>query len=170
MLPNAFKPKTFVEKRDREITESIAPSLKWDRRFMELAFLVSTWSKDPSTQCGAVIVRPDKSVASMGFNGFPRGMPDDEELYEDREEKYKRVIHCEINAVLQAKEPVKGYTLYCYPFLTCDRCSVHIIQAGIIRVVAPRCPADKAERWEEAFTRARKYYKEASVTVHERKF
>jgi deoxycytidylate deaminase len=35
------------------------------------------WSKDPSTKVGAVIVRPDLTVASIGYNGFPRGMSDD---------------------------------------------------------------------------------------------
>lgn len=29
---------------------------KWNRRFVELAKNVSTWSKDPSTKVGAVIV------------------------------------------------------------------------------------------------------------------
>lgn len=46
---------------------------KWDERFIELARLVATWSKDPSTKVGAVIVRPYRTVASVGFNGFARG-------------------------------------------------------------------------------------------------
>jgi hypothetical protein len=33
---------------------------KWDRRFLGLAAEVAGWSKDPSTQVGAVIVRPDR--------------------------------------------------------------------------------------------------------------
>ena len=64
---------------------------KWDSRFLELAKLVSTWSKDPSTKTGAVIVRPDRSVASIGFNGFPVKMSDHQELYDNREEKYSRL-------------------------------------------------------------------------------
>ena len=98
---------------------------------------VSKWSRDPSTKCGAVIVRPDKSLASTGFNGFPRGMDDDEELYDNREVKYDRVIHAELNAILSAHEPVRGYTLYVWPLPTCSRCAVHVIQSGISRVVCP---------------------------------
>ena len=49
---------------------------KWDRRFLALAEHVADWSKDPSTKTGAVIVRPDRTIASMGYNGFPRGMAD----------------------------------------------------------------------------------------------
>ena len=63
-------------------------SNKWDQRFLDIAKLVSTWSKDPSTQTGAVIVRPDRSVVSLGFNGFPKAMLDKDEWYNDRNEKY----------------------------------------------------------------------------------
>lgn len=63
---------------------------KWDRRFLELATLVASWSKDPSTKTGAVIIGPDRSVISTGFNGFPREMPDDPKLYEDREKKIQQ--------------------------------------------------------------------------------
>ena len=57
---------------------------KWDERFIELARLVAAWSKDPSTKVGAVIVRPDRTVASVGFNGFARGVDDTEERLNDR--------------------------------------------------------------------------------------
>lgn len=96
-------------------------SVKWDKRFLEMAKMVSSWSKDPSTQVGAVIVRPDKSVCSVGFNGFPQRMDDLPGLYAIREEKYSRIIHAEINALNFANEKMAGYTLYTYPFLTCDR-------------------------------------------------
>ena len=56
----------------------------WDKRFLNLATEVASWSKDPSTQAGAVIVGPDKRIISVGFNGFPMGMPDTSALYEDR--------------------------------------------------------------------------------------
>jgi dCMP deaminase len=52
----------------------------WDVRFLEMAKLVSTWSKDPSTQVGAVLVDPCHRVVSLGFNGFPRAIADDARL------------------------------------------------------------------------------------------
>lgn len=66
---------------------------KWDSRFLDLAKLVSSWSKDTSTKVGAVISRPDNTIVSLGYNGFPKGMPDDKNLYDLREEKYERIIH-----------------------------------------------------------------------------
>ena len=67
---------------------------KWDLRFIELAKLVSTWSKDPSTQTGAVIVDPNRRVVSVGYNGFPIGVDDDPERYANRDLKYKMIVHC----------------------------------------------------------------------------
>lgn len=137
--------------------------LKWDKRFLDMARLVSTWSKDPSTQTGAVIVRPDKTVLSVGFNGFPKKMNDNDELYADREVKYSRIIHCEMNAVLHSPETVNGCILYTYPFASCDRCAVHMIQAGIVRFVFPELPEDKVERWGEALKKSVAYFEEAGV-------
>lgn len=67
---------------------------KWDRRFLELAKQVSTWSKDPSTKVGAVLVNEDKHVVGMGFNGFPVGVADTEERLNNRELKYKMIVKC----------------------------------------------------------------------------
>jgi len=140
---------------------------KWDLRYLEMARLVSTWSKDPSTQTGAVIVRPNKSVASVGFNGFPQNMPDSPELYANRDEKYSRIVHCEMNALLFTKDNLHGYTLYTHPFLSCDRCFVHMLQAGITRFVAPQATEEQLTRWGPAFDRVRRYAAESGVQLIE---
>lgn len=137
----------------------------WDYWLLGLAEYVSTRSKDPSTKCGAVIVRPDRTVASIGYNGFPKKIEDTPALLQDRAEKYKRVIHCEMNAILSAKEPLEGCTLYVWPFLTCERCAVHVIQAGVTRVVAPRATEEQLERWADSFALAMDLYREANVEV-----
>ena len=135
---------------------------KWDIRHLQLARLVASWSKDPSTQTGAVISN-GKKVISLGFNGFPEGMPDDPESYADRENKYSRVVHCEVNAVLLAERSVRGFTLYTYPFMSCDRCAVTMIQAGIKKCVFPTLAEDKMERWAKAMEKSWKYFKECGV-------
>lgn len=140
--------------------------LKWDLRFLEAAKLFSTWSKDPSTQTGAVIAS-GKRMISTGFNGFPEIMDDVEEHYQNREEKYSRIVHCEMNALLFAKEPVQGCTLYTYPFISCDRCFVHMLQAGIVRFVAPKPTEDQLSRWGAAFNKVRKYADEVGVELIE---
>lgn len=68
----------------------------WDRRFLEMAATIGSWSKDPSTKVGAVIVAPDLSIVSLGFNGLPRGLEDTQARYENRELKYKMVLHLDV--------------------------------------------------------------------------
>lgn len=142
---------------------------KWDARFLALSEQVASWSKDPSTKCGAVIVRPDMTVAAMGYNGFPRGTSDRADLYEDRELKYARVVHAEVNAVLSARERLDGYTMYTWPASsvgpTCDRCASVVIQAGIGRVVHVFQEHDITSRWGEAMQRGLDMYEEAGVQV-----
>lgn len=136
---------------------------KWDLRALQMAHLVSTFSKDPSTKCGAVMVRPNKTIASIGYNGFPAKLVDNPELYIDRTSKLARVIHCEMNALLHAKQNLTGCTLFTFPFLTCDRCTVHMIECGITRLVTLKADPDREERWKESFQTARDFWREASI-------
>jgi len=85
---------------------------KWIGRFVTMAAQVAEWSKDPSSQVGAVIVRPDKTIASVGFNGLPRGVNDDPARLGDRETKLLYTVHAELNAILAAKEPLTGYSIF----------------------------------------------------------
>lgn len=110
---------------------------KWDMRFLALSEHIATWSKDPSSQVGSVIVRPNRTVCSTGYNGFPRKMPDTTAHYQNREIKYQRVIHAEMNAILTAPEPLTGCAIYIWPIPVCVRCAPHVAQTGITRVVAP---------------------------------
>lgn len=137
-------------------------SAKWDNRFIELAKLVGSWSKDPSTQVGAVIVDDDHVVVSLGYNGFPRGVKDSEDRLLDREKKYDIIVHAEVNALAFATRPVKGCTLYTWPFEPCSRCAGLIIQSGIKRVVSV-VPND--ERWKKNFIIARQLFNEAGIIL-----
>ena len=139
---------------------------KWDRRFLELARFVAAWSKDPSTQCGAVIA-DGKVLVSLGYNGLPQGVYDHEERYSDREIKYKMVVHAETNAILFARGSVRGMTLYTWPFGSCSRCAVQVIQSGIRRVVSPPLPLELMERWGEDVKLSGLMFREAVVKVDE---
>lgn len=140
---------------------------KWDRRFLSMAKLVASWSKDPSTQTGAVIVAPDRRVVSVGFNGFPQGIRDDHRLH-DRPTKYEIIVHCERNALIFAREPLHGCTLYTWPFPSCRPCAALMLQAGIVRHVAPEVPPELEERWGKSCDGAIALYEEGggSVTLY----
>ena len=136
---------------------------KWQKRFFDLARLVATWSKDPSSQVGAVIVDDKKRIVSVGFNGLPIGVEDTVERLNNRELKYELIVHAEANAILTAPKSVAECTIYVYPYLPCSRCAGAIIQSGIKKVVVP--DLEIPERWIDNFNLSKTVLEEAGVEV-----
>ncbi|MCR4641093.1 MAG: dCMP deaminase family protein [Lachnospiraceae bacterium] len=113
--------------------------ISWDEYFMGVSYLSAQRSKDPSTQVGACIVSSDNKILSMGYNGFPNGVSDDEFPWEREGEelqtKYPYVTHSELNAILNYRGgSLEGTKLYVSLF-PCNECAKAIIQAGIKTVV-----------------------------------
>jgi dCMP deaminase len=143
----------------------------WDKKYLALALHVASWSKDPSTKVGSVIVGPTNEVRSLGFNGPPRGVNDDVSERWVRPEKYRWVCHAEENALLNAARSgitVMASTLYLSSFPAkfgpCDSCCRSIIQAGIARVVMEP-PEGDIERWKDAFQVGETMLREAGVEI-----
>lgn len=136
--------------------------------FIDMAKLVASKSKDRSTKVGAVIVGPDDEVRSVGYNGFPRGVDDEEDSRHERPKKYLFVAHAEANAIFNAARvgiPTKGCTLYMnfYP-CPCAECTKAIIQAGIVRIVGPNVPfPGKGEQWEASLAASEEMLREAQI-------
>lgn len=135
--------------------------MKWDYRFLDLAEFISSWSKDPSTKVGAVITDSNNRIISVGYNGFPQDIVDDNRL-NDRDTKYKIIVHGEMNAILFANRPLFNCTLYTYPFMPCPRCAGTIIQAGINRIVSYN---NMPERWKEDFELSMLLFKESNIEL-----
>lgn len=138
---------------------------KWDKRFLKLAEHVAGWSRDPSTQVGAVIASANRRIVSVAYNGFPQFVDDADERYLDRDLKYKLIVHAEANALLFANRAPVGCELFTWPFPPCSRCAGLIIQAGIARVVAPVLTGERRERWASDCELARQMFQEAGVIV-----
>ena len=138
---------------------------KWGDRYLGLAREVSTWSKDPSTKVGAVVIGDHGQLLSQGFNGFPRGINDNAARLKDKQKKYKLVVHAEMNAIYNAGLngiSLDGSTLYVYGLPVCNECAKGIIQVGIKTVVAMR-PKDYNKDWDESIKDAEALFKEAEV-------
>lgn len=140
----------------------------WDKRFMKLAREISTWSKDPSTRVGAVIVNDERRILAAGYNGFPRGIADTEERLNDREQKYPRIVHGEMNALMNALYSgvsVKDATIYVWGLPICSECTKLVIQSGIRRVVITY-PSLAPEKWHMQWNEMSKpMYDEAGVSI-----
>lgn len=142
---------------------------KWDVRFLRLALEVSTWSKDRSTQVGAVIVGDDRSPGPYGYNGFPRFIDDEKEERHIRPTKYNWTEHAERNAIYNAARmgvALKGSTIY-VTHVPCADCARAIIQVGITRVVADAAcmKGTFSERWSEAAEITREMLAEANIPI-----
>lgn len=138
---------------------------EWDYYFLEMARVVATKSKDPSTKVGAVVVNDKRIIVSTGWNGFPRGIDDSEDRLTDREKKYSRTVHAEMNAIYNAcynGVSLDGCTLYIYGLPSCESCSLGIIQVGIRRVVC-RVPGDLPEKWMKSGYAAQGNFNEVGV-------
>ena len=139
---------------------------KWDIRFVKLAMHIANWSKDPSTKVGCVVVGEDREIRSTGFNGFPRGIKDDEERLLDREQKYPLICHAEENAIMHAARigvSLKGSTAY-VTWPPRSRCARSLIQSGIKEIIYPT-PGEIPERWVEDFNISNSMISEAGVVV-----
>ena len=139
-------------------------SSKWDYRFLDLAQLVSTWSKDPSKQIGAVAIGDKRQILAQGYNGFPRGVIDSEDRYADRQRKYELVVHAEMNVIYNASYngvSLNDSTLYVHGLPACSECAKGIIQVGIKRVNMNRNEAPP--RWKESWKNTEKMFVEARV-------
>jgi dCMP deaminase len=127
---------------------------------------VAKLSKDPSTKVGAVIFDPKRRMVSAGYNGFARGVHDTKERLENRETKYKLVLHAEKNAIMFATAPLNGCTLVVtHP--CCAQCAALVIQAGIAHVMFPQPSFEFATRWADDLALTYQQFQEAGVTVTE---
>ena len=104
--------------------------LSWHQYALSIAQTVARKSKDPWQQVGACVLRLDYSIASVGYNGFPAGMPED---WSDRERRRRFVVHAEANA-LRYVEPGEAW-LIATTLLPCNDCLRLIASYRIRKIV-----------------------------------
>ena len=143
-------------------------SEKWNRRFMEVAFLVASWSKDNSTKVGAVVVGPDREIRATGYNGLVRGVDDNKAERLERPTKYDFFEHAERNAIYNAcltGTSLKGCTMYAtHP--PCTDCARAIIQSGIKTVITRELETRKdisGQTWRDKLDYSRQMFEESGV-------
>lgn len=141
---------------------------KWHKRFFDLSEMVASWSKDPSTKVGAVIVDEDThQILSVGYNGFPKGIADTVERLENREEKYKYVVHAEINSIFNAAKTganISGKSIYVWAMPVCSKCASAIVSTGIKKVYVKQEFLNNA-RWEAEWCLSVDIFNEAKVEL-----
>ena len=114
-------------------------NISWDEYFMGIASLSALRSKDPNTKVGACIVDDDNKVVSIGYNGMPKGVDEDQLSWnkgEGLDSKYLYVCHAEFNAILNTRNgnALKGCRLYVTLF-PCNECAKACVQVGIKEII-----------------------------------
>lgn len=136
---------------------------KWAGRFYQMAELVASWSKDPSTQVGAVITKGNR-IVSVGFNGYPHGISDCADT-DDRAMKLLKTLHAEENAILFAKRDLSDCDIWVTHF-PCPNCAAKIIQTEMSRVFCPAQTQDYLSRWGDKVKVSEEMFAQAGVEVH----
>lgn len=115
--------------------------ISWDEFFMRVALAAMRRSKDPNTQVGACIADTNNRILSVGYNGTPTGIDDDDFPWGGSEDplrdKHSYVIHAEANAILNYRGSLKdmaGARVYVTLF-PCQECAKMLVQAGIGEVI-----------------------------------
>jgi dCMP deaminase len=147
-----------------KLSWSISRTQKWDENMIGLAREVATWSKDPTTQVGAVIRGIDPRHIATGYNGFPPGIADTPERLNDRAVKHRLIQHAERNVLDNAAFDVRGATLITTMF-PCVDCAKSIISRKIACVVVPETGRPVREPWIESAQNALELFQEAGVQV-----
>ena len=93
--------------------------ISWDEFFMRVAAAAGMRSKDPNTQVGACIAGPDHRILSVGYNGTPSNLDDDDFA----------ILNCR-----GSLKDLSGATCYVTLF-PCQECAKTLAQAGIGEVV-----------------------------------
>ena len=118
-------------------------SKKWDERYLQMACLIASWSKDPKQQVGCVLTDERNRIVATGYNGLSSGI--DEYNEEDR---LALTLHAEENAIFTSNR--NFHTAYVWPYLPCSLCAARLAQAGVQRIVSKREPPVK---WKPELTR-----------------
>ncbi len=138
---------------------------KWNNRYVSLAQNISTWSKDPSKQIGAIAISDSSKVLATGYNGFPKGISDTPERLSDRPTKYKYMVHAEMNLIYNATYngvSLDGSTVYVYGLPVCSECAKGLIQVGVKKVIM-KIDTEIPEKWKESFEFTTQLFKEANI-------
>jgi dCMP deaminase len=150
------------------ILDTSTLSINWVKKYIELAKHISSWSKDPNSKIGAVAVGGKGQILSQGYNGFPRGIEDQENRLIQRDIKYRYVVHAEQNCIYNATlngVSLNNSDLYVYGLPVCSECAKGVIQVGVKRVFM--CyPEEVSIKWRDSMAQSIEMFNEAGVLWH----
>lgn len=144
-------------------------SNEWVTYFMNIANVVASKSKDPSTKVGAIVVDTEsKRILATGYNGFPTGVEETPERWE-RPCKYDYVVHAEANCIAAAARfgiYLSGSTLF-VTMHPCVDCAKHIAASGIKNIfyIEAELKQKNDREWINHLNNAKSILAESNITL-----
>jgi dCMP deaminase len=149
-----------------EMDEKIGIKREKALKFLKLAkYQANLFSKD-TTKVGCLFIdKENLSILSCGYNGFIRGAPEPD-LRWCRPEKYKFVIHSELNGIINAARcGIKlDKSIIFVTMFPCADCTKALIQVGISALVSIE-PNLKDSKWSESFKISQTMLQESNINV-----
>ena len=116
---------------------------KWDDRMVEVARLVSTWSKDAERKVGCVITTEDYHILATGFNGYPKNVDDTDPSF-----RLHKSIHAEVNAALRLPRMCERARVFVWGGHPCAQCAAVLLQKGCRYFYVPKILV--LSKWSES--------------------
>jgi len=138
-------------------------------KLISIAKSYAQLSKD-SVKVGAILCDEEGGILSAGFNGFPRGVADLQEQYDDADTRDRLIVHAEVNALLQAARTgasTQGSTLVVWGRTVCAECAKAAVQAGVVKILMPKIQPEQSLKWTMHRQWTRLITAEASVELIE---
>ena len=154
---------------DNEIFFKCRFNEEWVSYFMNIARVVATKSKDPSTKVGCVVVDTEtKRIMATGYNGFPPGVNEDKSRWE-RPTKYDFVTHAEQNCIAAAARfgiGLTGATMF-VTLHPCVDCAKLIASAGISNIVFIESELERKQDrdWITHLENAKAIFRESNINL-----
>lgn len=151
--------------------ENKKDSTKWHLRYLQMAELVAGWSKHPDFKVGAVAVGDFGQILSTGYNGWPRGMVDEEQGRQDTNRRgFSYTIHAELNVICNANltgTSLMGSTIYVFPVPPCEDCAMPLVQVGVSKICYKDTPDTVLckQKWGRSWEKAEHVFRQADVKV-----
>lgn len=142
-----------------------------DIQHMQLAKAVADiYSKDRSTKVGCVFIGKYNEVLSIGYNGFVRGVDDNEDSRHERPEKYFWSEHSERNAIFNAARigiSLKDASVYITSLPPCVDCARSLVQVGVKRIILEQKAFnnERTDFWSKEWGKISSMFKETKIEV-----
>lgn len=137
-----------------------------DKKILEIykkSVEIAQQSKDPSTKSGCVLASRLGEIISQGCNSMPDCF-DSDANWNDRVEKYSKVLHAEEVAIFNLPNPRKNIEYAATNWPPCSSCARLLVFLGIKYMIADYSSGPLA-RWKDEIAKANQIFQEAGVVI-----